>query len=400
MKRVAQRADAIEPSKTLTITAKAQALKEQGVSVVSFGAGEPDFNTPDFICGAAVEALGKGLTRYTDSSGTDALRRAIAEKLHRENGVVYEPNEIVVSNGAKHSLYNALMAVIDPLDEVILPAPYWLTYPELVKLCGGVSVVLQTRAEDGFKITAQQLKAAVTNKTKAIILNSPSNPTGAVYTHSELAALAKVIEEKDLYVISDEIYEKLVYDHTKHISIAAYSEKLKTNTIVVNGFSKSFAMTGWRVGYTASNAALAQAMGGIQSHTTSNANSIAQYAAAAALTNPLGEAFLCETKSLFSRRRDLMCTLLDSLKPLSYYKPQGAFYVMVNIAGFIGKVCAGKKIASAADFADALLNQQHVVVIPCESFGAPDYIRLSYATSEEQIKKGILRIQAFLDSFK
>ncbi|MCL2796485.1 MAG: pyridoxal phosphate-dependent aminotransferase [Firmicutes bacterium] len=395
MERITNRATAVAPSLTLAITAKGNKMKAEGLDVVSFAAGEPDFNTPAYVIEKAKEALDKGVTKYTPSAGTLDLRKAIAAKLLKDNGLSYEPNQIVVSNGAKHSLYNACLALVNPGDEVLIPAPYWLTYPELVLLCGGVPMYMETSAAHDFKITPDELKKAITAKTKAVILNNPSNPTGTVYTEAELKALAAVIEKAGIYVIADEIYEELVYDGLKMYSIAAYSESLKKNTILVNGLSKAYAMTGWRVGYTASCKDLAEAMDNMQSHTTSNANSIAQYASVAALSDPAGVAFIKELKATFTRRRDLAVKLLSDAAPLSFVRPQGAFYVMVGMENLVGKSYAGKTIKSAADFSELLVDHAHVVTIPCESFGAPMYIRLSYAIADSQIEKGIGRIVEF-----
>ncbi|MDR0425964.1 MAG: pyridoxal phosphate-dependent aminotransferase, partial [Clostridiales bacterium] len=379
---IAKRAAEISPSLTLEITAKAKKFKEEGRDVVSFGAGEPDFNTPLYIRDAAKEALDKGLTKYTPASGTLALKKAVVDKLMRDNGLSYKTCEIVISNGAKHCLYNVLQAIVDPGDEVIIPAPYWLTYPELVKLCGGVSVFVETRVENGFKLTAAQLQAAITPKTRALILNNPNNPTGAVYTKDELMSLAHVIGKTELVVISDEVYEILNYK-TGIYSIAAYSQKLKEQTVVVNGVSKTYAMTGWRIGFIAAAEPIAKAVAGMQSHTTSNPNSIAQYASVAAYENPAGQAFLAELKASLDRRRRLIMRELDSVEGLSYIKPEGAFYIMVDVHKCFGKSARGKKIDSAHAFATALLEQGDVAAIPCESFGAGDYIRLSYALGDE-----------------
>ena len=396
MNIIADRALSVSPSLTLEITAKGKKMKEDGIDVVSFGAGEPDFNTPDYINEKAKEALDKGFTKYTPASGMAELRQVIAEKLKKENGLDYDFTDIVVSNGGKHALYNAFMATVNPGDEVILPAPYWLTYPELIKLCGGTVKILDTKPENDFKMTPTQLEKAITKKTKAIVFNNPSNPTGAVYDESEIKALAAVLEKADIYVISDEIYEKLCYG-VDFYSIANVSEKLKNNTIIVNGLSKTYSMTGWRIGYTASNKTLAKAMGNIQSHTASNPNSIAQYASVAAISHKEGEEFLAGMRETFDRRRKLAVSMLKEMEPLTYIEPQGAFYIMVGIGGVKGRSINGKIIRTAADFANALIDTVNVVAIPCESFGAPDYIRLSYAVSDENIKKGLERIKKFTD---
>lgn len=394
---LAKRAGMVSASLTLAITSKAKKMKEEGIDVVGFGAGEPDFNTPSFIIDAAKQALDKGMTKYTPNSGTPLIKKAICDKFLKDNGLNYKPSQIVVSNGAKHSLYNAMLALVDEGDEVIIPAPFWLTYPELVKLCGGVPVIVETKKENGLKITPEQLKAAISPKTKVFILNSPNNPTGAVYSKEEIIALAKVIEETDIYVISDEIYEKIVYG-AEHYSIAAYSPKLYKQTIVVNGASKSFSMTGWRIGYLAADEEVAKAIDNMQSHCTSNANSIAQYATAAALQG--GEDFLKEMVTTFDERRKYMVDTINSIKGIHADEPQGAFYVMVDISGLFGKKSNGKVLDSAAAVAEALLDDAKIAVVPCESFGAPEYIRLSYAVSLDDIKKGLQRLKEFVDSLE
>lgn len=396
---IAQRAKQISPSLTLEITARAKKMKAEGRSVVSFAAGEPDFNTPDYILQAGHKALDLGLTKYTPASGTIELKRAIAEKLKNDNALDYEPSNIVVSNGGKHALFNAFMAILNPGDEVIIPSPYWLSYPELVKLAAGKPVYVATRPENNFKITADELERAITDKTKAFILNNPNNPTGAVYTRSEINALAAVVEKHNMYVVSDEIYEKLTYEG-KHHSIAACSDTLKDRTIVVNGLSKTYSMTGWRVGYTACNEVLAAVMSGMQSHTTSNVNAVAQYAACTALSDKLnGAAFLEDMRATFDARRALMMLRLGRVG-LEYIEPKGAFYVMVSIKKFEGKNYEGQLLRSAYDVASQLLEHAQVAVIPCESFGAPDYIRLSYAASEKDIGRGIDSISAFISQLK
>lgn len=392
---IAKRARQIAPSLTLEITARAKKMRADGIPVVSFAAGEPDFNTPDYIIEAGHKALEMGLTKYTPASGTAELKAAICQKFKSDNALDYTPQQIVVSNGGKHALFNAFMAILDPGDEVIIPAPYWLSYPELVKMASGVPVIVNTKPENRFKITAEELEKAITPKTKAFILNNPNNPTGAVYTGSDLNALAAVIEKHDIYVISDEIYEKLNYEH-HHRSIAACSDLLKERTIVINGMSKTYSMTGWRVGYSASNDQIAAAMSSLQSHSTSNVNAVAQYASYVALTDKFhGDAFLEDMKATFDARRALMMLKLSRLK-LDYIEPKGAFYIMVSIKQFEGKSCEGQKIRSAYDLASVLLEHAQVAVIPCESFGAPDYVRLSYAASEKDIERGLKSIASFI----
>lgn len=397
--KITQRAHRITPSLTLELTAKAKKLKEDGRDVVSFGAGEPDFNTPEYIRNAAKEALDRGMTKYTPASGTVALKSAICKKLARDNGLSYDPSSIVVSNGAKHALHNAIQAVVEEGDEVIIPAPFWLTYPELVKLAGGVPVIVDTDSADGFKLTPARLEAAITDKTVAIMLNNPNNPTGAVYTKEEIYALAAVIEKTDICVISDEIYEVLNYTSEPVVSIATYSEKLKAQTIIINGVSKSYSMTGWRIGYTAAPVDVSKAISNMQSHMTSNPNTIAQYATLAAYESSEGEAFLSDMLQSFKRRRELIMKKLDEISELTYIRPDGAFYVLLCVKPLFGRTVEGAKISGALDFASALLDGANVAVIPCESFGAGDYVRLSYAISDEDIVKGIERIAAFVKKF-
>ncbi len=396
---IAKRAKQISPSLTLEITARAKKMKADGMRVVSFAVGEPDFDTPDYIVNAGREALDKGFTKYTPVAGIPALKAAICQKLKNDNALDYEPADIVVSSGAKHSLFNAFMAILDQGDEVIIPSPYWLSYPEIVKMAGGVPVFVQTKPENSFKITPAELESAITDKTKAFILNNPNNPTGAVYTQSEISGLAQVLEKHDIFVVSDEIYEKLTYSG-KHCSIAAYSDILKERTILINGFSKSYAMTGWRMGYAAAAGHIAYAMSSMQSHSTSNANSIAQYASVAALTDKVhGEAFLSEMKATFAARRDLMTARLKKLG-VDFIQPEGAFYVMASVGKFIGKQYDGRLITSAFDFASVLLEKASVAVIPCESFGAPEYIRFSYAASESDIEHGLDAIGEFISKLQ
>ena len=390
---ISKRASQISPSLTLAITAKAKKMSAEGISVIGFGAGEPDFNTPDYIIEAAKKALDDGMTKYTPAAGIMPLREAICAKLERDNGLSYAANQIVVSNGAKHSLFNVMEAIVDDGDEVIIPAPFWLTYPELVKMAGGVPVIVNTEEQNHFKITPDALRAAITDKTKAFILNSPSNPTGTVYEKEELFALAEVLEEAGIYVISDEIYEKLVYDGKKHYSIASYSEKLKEKTIVVNGMSKSYAMTGWRIGYLAAPLAIAKAIDSVQSHATSNPNSIAQYAALAALNG--GEDFLSEMVKTFDERRKFMVERVNAIDGLSCKTPMGAFYVLVNVSELLGKKYGEKLVSNTVELADAML-EAGVAVVPGISFGADEYIRLSYAISLTDIEEGLKRIEGFV----
>ncbi|MCL2370812.1 MAG: pyridoxal phosphate-dependent aminotransferase [Firmicutes bacterium] len=398
---IAQRAASIAPSLTLAITAKAKKMQEDGVKVVGFGAGEPDFNTPDYIIAAAKNALDKGLTKYTPSSGILPLRQAICQKFKKDNGLTYAPNQIVVSNGAKHSLHNACQAIIEGGDEVIIPSPYWLTYPELVGIAGGKCVFVETSAKNSFCMTPEQLEAAITKKTKAVIINSPSNPTGGIYSEKDLRALAAVIQKHpSIYVISDEIYENLVYDGKKHFSIAAVDEDMYNRTIVVNGMSKTYSMTGWRIGYTACEPKLAAVMDNMQSHTTSNPNSIAQYAALEAIASPEGDKFLSQLVTTFDSRRKAMAARLAKMPLISHVVPSGAFYFMVDITKLKGKTIGGVKIKAAQEVAEILLTQAEIAVVPGEAFGAPDYIRLSYALAPADMERGLDKLENFLNNIK
>lgn len=398
MKELAKRATSVTPSLTLAITAQAKKLKSEGVDVVAFTAGEPDCNTPAYIVAAAKEALDKGFTKYTPASGTLELRTAVCEKLARENGLSYKPEQIVVSNGAKQSLYNVFQTIIEEGDEVIVVAPFWLTYPELIKVNGGTPVIVYARAENGFRISASEIEAAITAKTKAVVFNSPNNPTGAVYNEEELRAIMDVCVKHDLYVVSDEIYEKLIY-RGKHVSLASLGEKAYERTFVINGMSKAYAMTGWRIGYVAApDARTAKLMGGLQSHETSNPNSIAQYASVTALST--GEEVIDGMVARFGRRQKLMWKELESVPFVEVVKGDGAFYVMVKVSGLFGKQLGGSVPQTALDVANLLIEKAHVAVIPCESFGAPDYIRLSYALGEDDIVKGVGRMAEFFGQAK
>ena len=398
--KVSNRVSNISPSLTLAITAKAKKMKSDGLDVASFGAGEPDFNTPAYIIEAAKVALDKGMTKYTPSSGTLELRKAICAHLKSSQNLDYTPAQIVVSNGGKQALRNTMEALLEPGDEVILPSPYWLTYPELIKLSGGIPVYIGGDSNNDFKITPAQLEKAITKKTKAIVFNSPSNPTGTVYTEDEIKAIALVCDKADIYIISDEIYEKLVYDGAEHYSVARVSQSVYDKTVICSGLSKTYSMTGWRIGYTASPLEVAKAIDALQSHTTSNANSIAQYAATAALSSAKGEEFLSELTCSFDRRRRLMIKMISETNGFTCNSPKGAFYVMMNVNSALGKSYNGKKINDVSDFCDILLEEKLVAVVSGDSFGAPDFVRLSYATSDEEIKKGLSRIIEFSSEIK
>ena len=392
---ISEKAKSISPSSTLAIDAKFKQMKADGIDVVGFGAGEPDFDTPKYIKEAAIEAIRAGKTKYTPAAGTVELRKAICKKFEEENNLSYTFDCIVVSNGAKHSLVNAFQAILNPGDEVLIPAPYWVSYPEMVKLADGVPVILQTKEEDGFKFTAEEFRAAITPKTRALVLNSPSNPTGMVYTAEELTELAKVAVEHNIYVISDEIYEHLIYEG-KHTSIASVSPEMKALTIIINGVSKTYAMTGWRIGYTASAPEIAKIMSNIQSHATSNPNSIAQAATVAALGG--GKEEIAMMKEAFRERRDYMVDRINSIDGVSCLKPHGAFYVLMNISKLKGRTMGGKIIRTSDDFAEALLEQAKVAVVPCSGFGADDFVRWSYAVSLDNIKEGLNRLENFIKS--
>ncbi len=390
---ISEKAKSISPSTTLAIDAKFKQMKADGIDVVGFGAGEPDFDTPQYIKDAAIKAINEGKTKYTPAAGTLELRKAICKKLKDENGLDYTFDQIVVSNGAKHSLVNAFQAILNPGDEVIIPAPFWVSYPEMVKLADGVPVVLQTTEEDEFKFTAEAFKAAINNKTRALVLNSPSNPTGMVYTKEELCAIAKVAVENNIYIISDEIYEHLVYEG-EATSIAAICPEVKDLTIIINGVSKTYAMTGWRIGYSAAPAPIAKVMANIQSHATSNPNSIAQAATVAALSG--GQDEIAVMKKAFRERRDYMVERINAIEGVSCLKPQGAFYVLMNISALKGRYIGDVMIKTSDDFANELLDRAKVAVVPCSGFGNDNFVRWSYATSMENIKEGLDRVENFI----
>ncbi len=396
---ISKKVKEIAPSLTLEITAKAKKMKADGISIIGFGAGEPDFNTPEYIINSAKKALDTGFTKYTPAAGMLELKNAVCAKFLKDNGLKYEANQIVISSGAKSSLYHAICAIVDEGDEVILPAPFWLTYPELIKLAGGKCVYVSALKENGYKMTAEQFENAITDKTKCLILNTPNNPTGAVYSKEEIKAIAEIAQEKGIYVISDEIYEKLVYDGEKHYSIAQYSEKMKDLTIIINGMSKTYAMTGWRIGYLAAPLAIAKAISSMQSHTTSNACSISQYASVTALVDPEGEKFIEKMQKVFDERRRLMIEMLKDVKDIVCIEPKGAFYVFVNVQKLYGKSFEGTVINDSLTFADCAL-KCGVALIPGVAFGSDDCIRLSYAISIEDIKEGLNRLISFINQLK
>ncbi len=394
--KLSEKAKAVKPSSTLAITAKAKAMRAEGIDVVGFGAGEPDFNTPENVCNAAIDAIHAGFTKYTPASGTEELKKAISKKFEEFNHLHYTPNQIVISNGGKHSLSNTFDAILNAGDEVIIPAPYWLSYPEMVRLSDGVPVYIFSTKEQGYKVSAQQIENAITPKTKALVLNTPSNPTGMIYSEEELRAIAEVVVRNDIYVVADEMYEYLIYGDEEHVSIASFNEEIYKRTITCSGLSKSYSMTGWRIGYTGSSVEIAKLMSSIQSHATSNPNSIAQKAALAALIGP--QDALESMRMEFDQRRKLMYGRVSGMPYLSAIEPKGAFYLFVDGGEVMEKEYKGEKVGTMDRLADILLSDYAVAIVPCEDFGFPDSFRLSYAISMEQINKGLDRIEAFLKS--
>jgi aspartate aminotransferase len=392
--RLATRVQTIGASPTLAMNARAKEMKQQGIDVVSFTVGEPDFNTPEHIAAAGIEAIREGFTRYTPAAGIPELKEAICLKLKRDNGLQYDPADVVVSNGAKHSIYNVLQALIDEGDEVIVPAPYWVSYTEMVKLNGGSPVIVSTKAGDDFKLRPEQLKAHINDRTKAIFINSPNNPTGAVYSQTELEDLAEILVPRGIVIISDEVYEKLLYDGAKFTSVAALGPEVKEHTVTINGVSKTYAMTGWRIGYAAAPTALAKAMANIQSHATSNPNAIAQKAAVVALTGD--QTPVKKMLAEFTRRREQMIAEINAIPGLSCRKPEGAFYIFAHVASFFGKTICGRKINGSVDLAEVLLTEGHVALVPGAAFGDDNYVRFSYATSLDAIEKGMARVKDVL----
>lgn len=384
----------ITPSATLALSAKAKELKDEGRDVVEFGAGQPDFDTPEYIKDAAKEALDQGKTKYTPASGIPKLKKAICDKFEKDNGLSYTPGQIVVTNGAKHALFNTFFALLNPGDEVLIPSPYWTTYPEIVKMSDGEPVYINTDESSGFKMTPAQLEDAIGPRTKAVILNSPSNPTGAVYDKEELIALGEVLRKYPIYIVTDEIYECFVYDGIVHHSLAELCPDLMDRTIIINGVSKTYAMTGWRIGYSASCRELSKIMGSVQSHATSNPNSIAQWASLAAIQNGYEE--VEKMRNIFQERRDLAVSIIEQTPGISCVTPKGAFYIMLNISEAFGKSYEGKVIEGSLDYCDMLLQSFDVAAVPGFAFGSDAHIRLSYATDKESIQKGLERIARFM----
>lgn len=392
---VSRKASAVKPSSTLAITAKAKELKAKGIDVVGFGAGEPDFNTPKNICDAAIKAINDGFTKYTPASGTVELKEAVCNKFKRFNKLDYKPSQIVISNGGKHSLTNIFTAILNPGDEVLIPAPYWLSYPEMVKMADGVPVFVRGEKEAGYKVSSAQLQTAVTDKTKALILNSPSNPTGMIYSRKELEEIADFAVKNDIYVVSDEMYEYLVYGENEHISIASLNDEIYKRTITVSGLAKGYAMTGWRIGYTGSSEQIAKLMGSVQSHATSNPNSIAQKAAVEALNGDQSTVAVMQEE--FDKRRKYMFERVSGIDLISAEEPEGAFYLFVDVSKVLDKSYKGSKVETSSKLAEILINDFNTAVIPCADFGFADHIRLSYAISIEQIEKGLARIEKFVN---
>ncbi len=389
--KLAKRMAKIKPSPTLAVSAKAKAMKARGIDVIGFGAGEPDFDTPDHIKNAAIKAIESGFTKYTPAGGIPELKQAVCEKFKKDNDIEYSPAEVIISCGAKHCLYNICQALLDEEDEVIIPTPYWVSYPDMVMLAGAAPVFLETLEETNFKLRPEQLEAAITPKTKALILNSPSNPTGTSYTRDELKEIAKVVKATGIMLISDEIYEKIVYDGFKSCSIVTVAPEIKDQAIIVNGVSKTYSMTGWRIGYTAGPEEIISAMAKIQSQSTSNPTSIAQKASLEALSGP--QDCILEMVSAFDKRRKYMVERLNSIPGFSCFNPTGAFYTFPNVSGTFGKKCGEFSVTDSSSLSKYLLESCHVAVVAGMGFGADNNIRLSYATSFENIEKGLNRIQ-------
>ncbi|MCL4244739.1 MAG: pyridoxal phosphate-dependent aminotransferase [Candidatus Dadabacteria bacterium] len=389
--KLSARANRIQPSATLAITAKEKALKAQGVDVVGFGAGEPDFDSPDYVKEAAIKAIEKGYTKYTPVGGIDQLKDAIIERMKLDYGFGYEKAELIVSCGAKHTLFNLTQAIIDVGDEVIIPAPYWVSYPEQVILAEGKPVILETREENGFRIDPDELKKLITPRTKALVLNYPSNPTGVTYSEDELKAIVDVAMAAGITIISDEIYDKIIYDGTKHTPVASLGDDVKKATILVNGTSKTYSMTGWRIGFAAGDKEVIKAMANIQGQSTSNPTSISQWAAVSAYASP--HDLIVERTAEFEKRKNYIVERLNSIPGIKCVSPKGAFYAFPNVSSFYGKSFNGKTVDSSLDFTGFLLEEAKVAVVPGDSFGSDAHVRISFATSMENIVKGMDRIE-------
>ena len=394
VKAVSKIAEGVHASTTLAVDSLAKQMKEDGYDVIRFGTGEPDFNTPDNINMAAIAAICDGKTKYTPSAGIPALRKAIAKQLQDDCGLSYDYTQIVVASGAKHSVYIALAAITNPGDEIIIPAPFWVSYYEMVKMTGGVPVIVTAGEESGFKVTASQIEAAITDKTKCLMLNNPSNPTGMIYSKDELKSIAEVCVKHDLYILADEIYYKLIYDGIEFTSIASLGDEVKERCLLINGVSKSYAMTGWRIGYCAANKQLAKIMSNYLSHSTGAPSTISQWAAVEAINGP--QQSCEEMRKAFEERRDYIVQRMNSIPGVSCIKPNGAFYVMMNIEKLIGRTLGGKLITNDDDFAVAFLESAYVATVPCSGFGMKNFIRWSYAASMDNIKEALDRLEKFL----
>jgi aspartate aminotransferase len=390
----------ISPSPTLAVDAKAKQMKQEGHDIIGFGAGEPDFDTPDYIKKAAIKAINEGFTKYTPVGGIKELKDCITHYLYEVTCVSYNPNEIIVSNGAKQCIYNALYCLINPGDKVLIPSPYWVSFPEMVKLCGGTPVFVPTSRENCFKLKAEDLKPYIDSNTKVLIVNTPNNPTGCVYDKNDLLEIAKFALEHDIYIIADEIYEKFLYDGEKHTSIVSLDPNMKKNTLIVNGVSKTFSMTGWRIGYAAGQENLIKAMTNMQSHSSSNPNSIAQKASLEALYNPKKSQIIRQMVNEFIKRRNYIVEKINSIDNLSCPVPKGAFYIFMDISKTFGMEIDGKIIKDSTSFASLLLEKSKVALVPGIAFGEDDYVRLSYAISMENIKIGLERIEYFINKLK
>ena len=395
---LSERTLSISPSVTLAVDARAKQLRAEGLDVIGFSAGEPDFCTPEYINDAGKFAIDAGITRYTPVAGTLDLRQKICDKFIHDNGVEYTPAEVIVSSGAKQSLFTALSAIINPGDEVLVPSPCWLSYPEMIRMAGGTPVLVHGKEENNFVVTAEMMRPFVTEHTKALIINSPNNPNGCVWNRDELKAIADLAVECGFYVISDEIYEKLIYDDEKHYCMSSFGPEIKKQCIVINGVSKTYAMTGWRIGYAAGPKNIIKAMTSFQSHASSNANSIAQYAAATALS--CGDKYILSMIDEYNARRRLMYRLVNEIDGLSCKLPKGAFYIMASLREILGRSYKGKKITGSTSFAETLLDEKRVAVVPALAFGDDNYVRLSYATSRQNIVEGMARIKEFVSELE
>ncbi|MGN0801211.1 MAG: pyridoxal phosphate-dependent aminotransferase [Candidatus Faecivicinus sp.] len=395
---LSERTLSISPSVTLAVDTRAKQLRAEGLDVIGFSAGEPDFCTPEYINDAGKFAIDAGITRYTPVAGTLDLRQKICDKFIHDNGVEYTPAEVIVSSGAKQSLFTALSAIINPGDEVLVPSPCWLSYPEMIRMAGGTPVLVHGKEENNFVVTAEMMRPFVTEHTKALIINSPNNPNGCVWSRDELKAIADLAVECGFYVISDEIYEKLIYDDEKHYCMSSFGPEIKKQCIVINGVSKTYAMTGWRIGYAAGPKNIIKAMTSFQSHASSNANSIAQYAAATALS--CGDKYILSMIDEYNARRRLMYRLVNEIDGLSCKLPKGAFYIMVSLKEILGRSYKGKKITGSTSFAETLLDEKRVAVVPALAFGDDNYVRLSYATSRQNIVEGMARIKEFVSEME